>query len=65
MALGDVDNKTTRSRDVSHLFPWEITRIAYPNDKYLRHYEQKFIDLLLDFVARSDDGKIYRIEPDD
>ena len=64
MALGDVDNKTTRSRDVSHLFPWEITRIAYPNDKYLRHYEQKFIDLLLDHVARSDDGKIYRIQAD-
>ena len=65
MALGDVDNETTRSRDVSHLFPWEITRIAYPNDKYLRHYEQTFIDLLLDFVARSNDGMIRRIEPDD
>jgi LysR family cys regulon transcriptional activator len=61
MALGDVDNETTRSRDVSHLFPWEITRIAYLNDKYLRHYEQKFIDLLLDFVAGSDTGKFYRI----
>lgn len=61
MALGDVDNETTRSRDVSHLFPWEITRIAYLNDKYLRHYEQKFIDLLLDFVAGSDTGKVYRI----
>lgn len=64
MALGDVDNKTTRSRDVSHLFPWEITRIAYLNDKYLRHYEQKFIDLLLDHVASSDDGKIHRIPRD-
>jgi LysR family cys regulon transcriptional activator len=62
MALGDVDNNITRSRDVSHLFPWEITRIAYLNDKYLRHYEQKFIDLLLDFVANSDSGKVYRIE---
>lgn len=61
MALGDVDNETTRSRDVSHLFPWEITRIAYLNDKYLRHYEQKFIDLLLDFVAGSNTGKVYRV----
>ena len=52
----------TRSRDVSHLFPWEVTRIAYLNDKYLRHYEQTFIDLFLDYVARSDDGKIYRIQ---
>ena len=61
MALGDVDNKIIRSRDVSHLFPWEITRIAYLNDKYLRRYEQKFIDLLLDFVANDDEGKVYRI----
>ena len=61
MALEDVDDQSTRSRDISHLFPWEITRIAYLNDKYLRHYEQKFIDLLLDYVARSEDGKIHRI----
>ena len=61
MALDDVDDGETRSRDVSHLFPWEITRIAYLNDKYLRHYEQKFIDLFLDYVAKSDEGKIYRM----
>lgn len=61
MALDDIDDGQTRSRDVSHLFPWEITRIAYLNDKYLRHYEQKFIDLFLDYVAKSDEGRIYRM----
>ena len=61
MALDEPDNGITRNRDVSHLFPWEITRIAYLNDKYLRHYEQTFIDLFLDYVAKSDEGKIHRI----
>jgi LysR family cys regulon transcriptional activator len=32
-------------RDLSHLFPAEVTRVAYPRDKYLRRYQQKFIDL--------------------
>ena len=61
MALDEPDNGITRNRDVSHLFPWEVTRIAYLNDKYLRHYEQTFIDLFLDYVAKSDEGKIHRI----
>ncbi|MCP4981766.1 MAG: LysR family transcriptional regulator [Gammaproteobacteria bacterium] len=61
MALDEVDSGVTSSRDISHLFPWEITRIAYINDKYLRHYEQKFIDLFLDYVATSDEGKVHRL----
>lgn len=32
-------------RDLSQLFPWEITRIAYLRERYLRRYEQQFIDL--------------------
>jgi hypothetical protein len=47
---------------VSHLFPWEISRIAYINDKFLRRYQQKFIDLFLDYVRRSDDKKIQRLD---
>jgi DNA-binding transcriptional LysR family regulator len=61
MALDDTDCAVTSSRDVSHLFPWEITRIAYLNDKYLRYYEQKFIELFLDYVAEADDGSLYRL----
>lgn len=32
-------------RDLSHLFPWETTKIAYKKDKYLRRHQQRFIDL--------------------
>jgi LysR family cys regulon transcriptional activator len=32
-------------RDLSHLFPAEITKIVYPKEKYLRRFQQKFIDL--------------------
>jgi LysR family cys regulon transcriptional activator len=38
-------------RDLSHLFPWETTKIAYQKDKYLRRYQQDFIDLFARFVA--------------
>ena len=33
-------------RDLRHLFPWETTRVAYHRDKYLRRYEEGFIELL-------------------
>ncbi len=33
-------------RDLSHLFPWETTFIAYRRDKYLRRFQQHFIELL-------------------
>jgi LysR family cys regulon transcriptional activator len=32
-------------RDLSHLFPWEVTKIAYLRDKYLRRFQQHFIDV--------------------
>jgi len=38
-------------RDLSQLFPWEITVIAYPKGKYLRHYQQHFIELIQSVVA--------------
>jgi DNA-binding transcriptional LysR family regulator len=31
-------------RDLSHLFPWEVTKIGYRRDKYLRTYHQRFIE---------------------
>ena len=62
MALDDREDENFISRDVSHLFPWEISRIAYLNDKFLRRYQQKFIDLFLDYVYRSDDNKIQRLD---
>ena len=61
MALDNLESDELVSRDVSHLFPWEVTRIAYLNDKFLRQYEKKFIDLMLDYIHRSDNAKVRRI----
>ena len=41
-------------RDLSRLFPWEVTRIAHHREKYLRRYERDFIELMQRMVA--DDG---------
>lgn len=41
-------------RNLSRLFPWEVTRIAYNKDKYLRRYERRFIELMQNMIA--DDG---------
>ncbi|MCB1868246.1 MAG: LysR family transcriptional regulator [Gammaproteobacteria bacterium] len=38
-------------RDLSRLFPWEVTRIAYNKGKYLRRYERRFIELMQNMVA--------------
>ena len=38
-------------RDLSRLFPWEVTRIAYNKEKYLRRYERRFIKLMQNMVA--------------
>lgn len=62
MALDNIEAENLVSRDVSHLFPWEVTRIAYLNDKFLRQYEQKFIDLLLDYIRQSENGKVRRLD---
>lgn len=32
-------------RDLSHLFQWETTKIAYHRNKYLKKHEQRFIDI--------------------
>jgi len=40
-------------RDLSHLFPWESALIAYHKDKYLRRYQQHFIDLLQTMVSEN------------
>ena len=32
-------------RDLGHLFPWEVTKIAYRRDRYLRGFQRRFIDV--------------------
>ena len=39
-------------RDLSHLFPWEVTRIAYARDKFLRRFQKAFIDLFQQETAQ-------------
>jgi len=39
-------------RDLSHLLPWETTWVAYQKDKYLRRYQQQFIDLLDEMILK-------------
>ena len=41
-----------KQKDLSHLFPWETTRIAYPKNKYIRNYQQTFIDLFLQVIRQ-------------
>jgi LysR family cys regulon transcriptional activator len=39
-------------RDLSHLFPWEVTRIAHTRDKYLRAFQRAFVELFQEEAAR-------------
>jgi LysR family cys regulon transcriptional activator len=38
-------------RDLSHLFPWEITKVAHGRDKDLRTFQQRFLDLFQEETA--------------
>jgi LysR family transcriptional regulator, cys regulon transcriptional activator len=42
-------------RDLKHLFPWEVTKIGYRQDKYLRAYQRRFIDIFQLISARTGD----------
>ncbi len=44
--------------DLSRLFPWEVTRVAYNKDKYLRSYESHFIKLFQNGIADNGVGNI-------
>lgn len=39
-------------KDLSHLFPWEETKIAYQKDKYLRRYQIHFIELFQSCISQ-------------
>ena len=46
----------------ANLQPHVVLSAADINDKFLRQYQQKSIGLFLDFVGRSDDKKIQRLD---
>ncbi|MBC8210516.1 MAG: LysR family transcriptional regulator [Gammaproteobacteria bacterium] len=50
-AYSEKTDSDLQIKDLSRLFPWETTRIAYNRDKYLRRYERKFIELVQTGIA--------------
>jgi len=45
LAFNAKDDDDLQKRDLSHLFPWETTKIAYLKEKYLRTFQHRFIEL--------------------
>lgn len=68
LGIGVIANMSYQSKtdkgllkvDLSHLFEWETTRIAYLKNKYLRHYQKTFIELFLQFIRQD---KTSRFKP--
>ena len=53
MAYAPDQDRDLEMRDLSHMLPWETTWVAYHKGKYLRRYQQKFIDLLDEMVLEN------------
>jgi LysR family cys regulon transcriptional activator len=52
LAYSSKTDSDLESRSLEALFPWETTKIAYHKDKFLRHYQQHFINLFLEQVSK-------------
>lgn len=50
MAYNNKIDNSLCFKDLSHLFPWETTRIAFLKNKYIRRHQQTFIDLFLNTI---------------
>jgi LysR family cys regulon transcriptional activator len=46
MAYSREQDRDLEIRDLGNMLPWETTWVAYHKDKYLRRYQQQFIDLM-------------------
>ena len=57
MAFDPLIDSGLIKRDLSDLFPWETTRIAYLKDKYIRRSQQRFIDLFLETIRMDSTGR--------
>ena len=55
----DLDTELA-ARDISHLFPAETTRIAFQKNKYIRRFQQTFIDIFLKTIKQD---KTHRFKP--
>jgi DNA-binding transcriptional LysR family regulator len=58
MAYNENIDRQLCFKDLSHLFPWETTRIAYLKNKYIRRYQQTFIDLFLETIRKDQSSRI-------
>lgn len=54
LAYNPKQDRDLELRELSNLFSWEITQIAYLKGKYLRHYQQHFIEIFRSCVAEHD-----------
>jgi LysR family cys regulon transcriptional activator len=50
MAYSPEQDRDLEVRDLSHMLPWETTWVACHKDKYLRRYQQRFIDLMNEMI---------------
>ncbi|MEW8523644.1 MAG: LysR substrate-binding domain-containing protein [Candidatus Thiodiazotropha endolucinida] len=53
MAYSADQDRDLEIRDLGNMLPWETTWVAYHKDKYLRRYQQKFIDLMESMVLEN------------
>ncbi len=50
-------------RALRHLFPWEVTKIGYRSDKYLRSYQQRFIEIFRALSVREEpEGQVAALQ---
>jgi LysR family transcriptional regulator, cys regulon transcriptional activator len=40
------------TRGLAHLFPWEVTKVAYRKGKYVRRFQERFMDLFQEAANR-------------
>jgi LysR family cys regulon transcriptional activator len=53
MAYSETQDTDLAIRDLGNMLPWETTWVAYHKDKYLRRYQQQFIDLMESMVLEN------------
>lgn len=62
LAYEPATDRDLGARDLSELFPWETTKIAYARETWLRGYHRRFIDLFT--TATRDIGRCHVRTPD-
>lgn len=62
LAFDPESDRDLGMRSLAHLFPWELTRIAWARDKYLRSFQRDFIELFQQEAVRVVRGRQQRLE---